>query len=84
MYKSLVNIKNSLVNLIKIFESTPKSDAEQIEMLIKIMDIVELILYFNNEDQQWGSLKILTSSQMLSRLPTILAQLKSGNNWEKL
>ena len=44
MYKSLVNIKNSLVNLIKIFESTPKSDAEQIEMLIKIRDIVERIL----------------------------------------
>ena len=69
--------------MIKIFESTPKSDVEQIEMLIKIRDIVELILYFNNEDQQWVSLKILTSSQMLSRLPTILAQLKAENNWEK-
>ena len=28
-------------------------------------------------------LKILTSNQMLSRLPIILAQLKAGNNYEK-
>ena len=31
-----------------------------------------------------GGLKILTPSQMLSRLPITLAQLKAGNNSEKL
>ena len=64
----------------KIFESTPESDAEQIKMLTKLGDIVELILYFNNEDQQEGSLKILTRNQVLSRIPISLAQLKAGNN----
>ena len=28
--------------------------------------------------------KILTSKQMLQRLPTALAQVNSGNNWENL
>ena len=48
------------------------------------MDIAELILYFNTKDQQGGSLKILKPNQMLSRLPISLAQLKAGNNSEKL
>ena len=53
-------------------------------MFTKLGDIVERILYFNNEDQQEGSLKILTWNQVLSRIPISLAQLKAGNNWEKL
>ena len=48
------------------------------------MDIAELILHFNTKDQQGGSLKILKPNQMLSRLPISLAQLKAGNNSEKL
>ena len=35
-------------------------------------------------NQQGKGLKILTPSQMLSRLPITLAQLKAGNNSEKL
>ena len=35
-------------------------------------------------NQQGRGLKILTSDQMLSRLPITLAQLKAGNNSEKL
>ena len=50
----------------------------------KIADIAELILYFNNDDQQGQGLKILTPKQILSRLPISLAQLKAGNNSEKL
>ena len=50
----------------------------------KIADIVELILHFNNDDQQWEGLKILTPNQIISRLPVVLAQLKAGNNSEKL
>ena len=49
-----------------------------------IADITELILYFNNDDQHGQGLKILTPNQMLSRLPISLAQLKAGNNLEKL
>ena len=54
--------------------------------MYKIADIVELILNFNNDDddQEGKGLKILTPNQMLSRLPISLAQLKAGNNSEKL
>ena len=56
-----------------------------IEVNRKIINIVEHILYFNQLEQQKGEgLKILTPNQMLSRLPISLAQLKAGNNSEKL
>ena len=48
-----------------------------------ILDIVEMILEFNIQQQGQG-LKILTSNQVLSRLPLSLAQLKAGNNYENL
>ena len=59
---------------------------KKIEKPDKILKIVKEILDFNKEIQnQWGSgLKILTPNQMLSRLPISLAQLKAGNNSEKL
>ena len=41
------------------------------------------ILYFNKINQGRG-LNMLTTSQMLSRLPISLAQLNAGNNSEKL
>ena len=51
----------------------------------KILKIVEEILDFNNKQNQIGKgLKILTPSQMLSRLPISIAQLKAGNNSENL
>ena len=49
----------------------------------EIVDIVENILEFNRQQQGQG-LKILTSDQMPSRLPISLAQLKAGNNSEKI
>ena len=49
----------------------------------EIVDIVEKILQFNEQKEEKG-LKILTPSQMLSRLSISLAQLKAGNNLEKL
>ena len=50
----------------------------------KIVEIVEMILKVNKQNQQGKGLKILTPNQMLSRLPIALAQLKAGNNSEKL
>ena len=47
-------------------------------------EIFERILYFNQLNQAVQGLKILTPSQMLSRLPIFLDQLKAGNNSEKL
>ena len=49
----------------------------------EIVDIAENILEFNRQQQGQG-LKILTSDQMPSRLPISLAQLKAGNNSEKI
>ena len=48
------------------------------------MRYVEMILNFNKQDQEGKGLKILTPNQMLSRLPIALAQLKAGNNSERL
>ena len=50
----------------------------------KINDIVETILELNSEKELGIGLKMLTLNQMLSRLPITLAQLKAGNNSEKL
>ena len=61
-----------------------KDDVGKISKMNKIADIAELILYFDNEDQERSVLKILTPSKMLDRLPISLAQLKAGNNSEKL
>ena len=55
----------------------------RLKRMKKIKDIVERLLEFNNKIQSEQGLKILTPSQMLSRLPITLAQLKAGNNSEK-
>ena len=52
--------------------------------LDQILEIVKDILSFNKQNQEGTGLKILTPDQMLSRLPITLAQLKAGNNSEKL
>ena len=57
-----------------------EEDEKEIEKLNKIVDIVQKILEFNKQKQEGQGLKILTPSQMPSRLPISLAQLKAGNN----
>ena len=87
MYKNLnkrkneiqVNtIKDRFANLMEAFKSNPTIDAKEIKNKNNILQIVELILHFNQLDQAGKSLK------MLRRLPISLAQLKAGNNSEKL
>ena len=58
-------------------------DEKEIEKPAKILKFFEEILEFNRQQQRQG-LKILTPNQMLSRLSISLAQLKAGNNSEKL
>ena len=96
--KQLYKIKNKkenneLVNVIKsglidLKDEIKKmsEDEKETEKPDKILEIVEEILIFNRENwkQQGLGLKILTPNQMLSRLPITLAQLKAGNNSEKL
>ena len=59
-------------------------DEKNIKKPDEILQIVEDILKFNKQNQQGKGLKILTPNQMFSRLPITLAQLKAGNNSEKL
>ena len=51
-----------------------------------ILGIITEILDFNKEikKQQGSGLQILIPNQILSRLPISLAQLKAGNNSEKI
>ena len=56
----------------------------KIEKPDKIVKLVEEILKFNKQKQEGQGIKVLTPSQMLSRLPISLAQLEAGNNSEEL
>ena len=65
-------------------ENVSKNKTFKIEENEKIINIVEKILYFNQVDQSGQVLKILTPNQMPSWLSISLAQLKAGNNSEKV
>ena len=78
------SIKKVLSTLQRIIDYVPKDNASKSEENEKIIDIVERILDFYKKIQSKQGVKILTPSQMLSRLPISLAQLNAGNNSEKL
>ena len=59
-------------------------EEREIEKPDKIVEIVKEILNFNKQNQKGYGLKILTPNQMLSILPISSAQLKAGNNSERL
>ena len=59
-------------------------EEKEIEKPSEIIDIVKEFLEFNKQNQEGQGLKILTPDQMISRLPVSLAQLKTGNNSQKL
>ena len=83
--KDLVeSINKKLTKMKNIVKNVPKDKVSRVEENEKIIDIVERILELNSEKQLGLGLKILTPNQMLSRLPITLAQLKAGNNSEKL
>ena len=81
----LVNIfNNGLEDLKEEIKKMSKEEIE-IEKPDEIVRVVEMILDFNKQNQQKGQgIKILTPNQMLNRLPIALAQLKAGNNSNKL
>ena len=97
MYKKLIETKNAEINQTKVdfikkilsklqktVDYVPKDNTFKIEENEKIIDIVKRILEFNDKIQSGQGIKIRTPNQMLSRLPISLAQLKAGNNSEKL
>ena len=68
-------------------ETDDKSDDEADDKQSDNTDMSDLESEESAEQRrnQWGQgLKILTPDQLLSRLPISLAQLKAGNNSEKL
>ena len=90
-----LNDKEKNSDLVNMFNSGLKDLKEEIKKMSKeeiekekpdeIVKVVEMILDFNKHHQQSGKgLNILTPNQMLSRLPIALAQLKAGNNSDKL
>ena len=80
----IINIVNSeLKDLKKEIEKMSQGE-RKIEKQDNIVEIVEEILKFNKQKQEGQGIKILTPSQMLSRLPFSLAQLQAGNNSKKL
>ena len=83
--KTIVNkIKVALANLMVDIKNNPINNVKKIRNRNNMVKIVELILEFNQLNQEGSGLKDLTPSQMLSRLPISLAQLRAGNNSEKL
>ena len=94
MYLNKTNDKeenNKLVNMINsglkdLEEEIRKMSEEEkkIEDPELIVEFVKEILKFNEQNQPGKGLKISAPNQMLSRLPISLAQLKAGNNSEKL
>ena len=82
--KDLVNvIKSRLVDLKNEIKKMSEDETE-IEKPDEMVDIVEKILELNDQNQEGKGLKILTPDQTLSGLPISLAQLKVGNDSEKL
>ena len=80
----LVSVINSGLKDLKKEIKEMSKEERKIEKPDNRVEIVEEILKFNEQNQKGQGLKTLTPSQMLSRLPISLAQLKAGNNSEKL
>ena len=64
------------------FEVEKKSDEESDEN--EDIDTTDMPDLESEESLKGKGLRILTSNQMLNRLPITLAQLKAGNNFEQL
>ena len=73
---------NSALNDLKDEIENMSEDEKRIEQSYRLVEIAEEFLKVNNQKGQ--GLKILTPDQMFSRLSITSAQLKAGNNSEKL
>ena len=73
--KSTQNFLGIINSLEQIYDEQPETNKPDLETGESAAE---------RRNHQGQGLKILTPNQMLSRLPTTLAQLKAGNNSEKL
>ena len=81
--KIQVGLVNNVLRDLKEEIEDMSEEEKEIKNPNEIGNLVENILEFNRQQQRQG-LKILTPNKMLSRLPITLAQLKAGNNSEKI
>ena len=80
----MINVVSSELEDLKKEIKEMFEEERKIEKMDKIVEIVEEILKFNKQKQGGQGIKILTPSQMLSRLSICLAQLEAGKNSEEL
>ena len=74
-------------NSLEVFKEKSNREKEESDEQLDTTDMPELESEESaeqNKKQRGVGLKILTPDQMLSRLPITLAQLKAGNNSQKL
>ena len=79
----LVNMINSELKDLKEENKKMLEKEKEIKDPESIVEIVDEIFKFNEQNQQGQGIKILTPNQMLNRLPISLVQLQVGNNSEK-
>ena len=82
--KTKNNNNNNLADLMMKLKNNPTNNAKKIRNRNNMVEIVELILKFNQLEQEGSGLNILTPNRMLSKLTVSSAQLKAGSNSEKL
>ena len=80
----LISMISSGLKALKKKIKEMSEEERKIEKPDKIIKIVKKILKFNKQNQKGEGIKMLMPSPMLTRLPVSLAQLKAGNNSEKL
>ena len=68
----------------KVDDKTEEGDNDERSDTLNVLELESEEPAAQRRNQRGQGLKILTPSQMLSRIPTSLAQLKAGNNSQKL
>ena len=76
-------IKKVLNRMEKVIKHVSGNNKSKIKEKEKIFDIVERIIYFNQLEQS-GRKRFKNINTKPIRLPIPLAQIKAGNNFEKL
>ena len=85
--REIESVKANKEDILKVFKEKSDREKQEFDEQSNNTNIPELESEESveqNKKQRGVGLKILTPDQMLSRLPITLAQLKAGNNSQKL
>ena len=79
------NAKNTFIEVHLLYLTNDIKNMSYDEVKSKNVDSIAYSIFHTNKEKQQGQgLKVLTPKQMIVRLSILLAQLKAGNNSEKL